>query len=76
MKPNKYRGWCYFCTAFVAPNAGMTWRVGDRNRVAHLTCLEAQAPSVVTIELADGVVLTQNRKGRCEDAPCCGCCTC
>lgn len=24
---------------------------------------------------ADGAVATQNSRGRCEDAPCCGCCT-
>lgn len=27
------------------------------------------------IQLSSGAVVTQNRKGRCEDAPCCGCCT-
>lgn len=24
---------------------------------------------------SSGAVVTQNRRGRCEDAPCCGCCT-
>jgi len=24
---------------------------------------------------ASGAVVTQNSRGRCEDAPCCGCCT-
>lgn len=24
---------------------------------------------------SSGAVMTQNAKGRCEDAPCCGCCT-
>ena len=27
------------------------------------------------IRLSSGHVMTQNAKGRCEDAPCCGCCT-
>ena len=27
------------------------------------------------IRFASGAVMTQNAKGRCEDAPCCGCCT-
>lgn len=25
--------------------------------------------------LSSGAVLTQNSQGRCEDAPCCGCCS-
>lgn len=27
------------------------------------------------IRFSSGAVMTQNAKGRCEDAPCCGCCT-
>ncbi len=27
------------------------------------------------IRFSSGAVMTQNSKGRCEDAPCCGCCT-
>jgi hypothetical protein len=27
------------------------------------------------IRLSSGAVLTQNSRGRCEDAPCCGCCS-
>jgi hypothetical protein len=26
-------------------------------------------------EFGSGAVLYRNRQGRCEDAPCCGCCT-
>jgi hypothetical protein len=32
------------------------------------------APSVVEFRFASGKMI-QNRRGRCEDAPCCGCCT-
>ncbi len=27
------------------------------------------------IRFSSGAVMTQNSRGRCEDAPCCGCCT-
>lgn len=27
------------------------------------------------IRFSSGEVMTQNSRGRCEDAPCCGCCT-
>lgn len=27
------------------------------------------------IRFASGAVVTQNSRGRCEDAPCCGCCS-
>ncbi|QJD52206.1 hypothetical protein PBI_JF4_77 [Mycobacterium phage JF4] len=33
------------------------------------------AVPVHTITLNSGAVLTVNARGRCEDAPCCGCCT-
>ncbi|AIY32238.1 hypothetical protein PBI_TINAFEYGE_75 [Mycobacterium phage TinaFeyge] len=32
-------------------------------------------PKTHTIVLNSGAVLSVNAKGRCEDAPCCGCCT-
>jgi len=35
--------------------------------------LARQGLSVV--RLSSGAVLTQNSRGRCEDAPCCGCCS-
>ncbi|AGK88006.1 hypothetical protein M041_gp13 [Mycobacterium phage Severus] len=33
------------------------------------------APGINTIRLNSGAVLSVNARGRCEDAPCCGCCT-
>lgn len=30
---------------------------------------------LTVIRFASGEVQTQNSRGRCEDAPCCGCCT-
>ena len=34
-----------------------------------------KASEVIEIRLSSGAVVTQNRRGRCEDAPCCGCCS-
>jgi hypothetical protein len=36
------------------------------------------APSptrIITTVFNSGAVVTQNARGRCEDAPCCGCCS-
>jgi hypothetical protein len=33
------------------------------------------APSVITTRFNSGAVVYQNARGRCEDAPCCGCCS-
>jgi hypothetical protein len=30
---------------------------------------------VVVFHFASGATVTQNSRGRCEDAPCCGCCS-
>lgn len=30
---------------------------------------------LTVVRFASGASFTQNRRGRCEDAPCCGCCT-
>jgi hypothetical protein len=35
---------------------------------------DAYAP-VSVIRFSSGAVFTRNKAGRCEDAPCCGCCT-
>jgi hypothetical protein len=35
-----------------------------------------QAKAGITVaRFSSGAVITQNSRGRCEDAPCCGCCT-
>jgi len=35
----------------------------------------AAANGILVIRFSSGAVMTQNARGRCEDAPCCGCCT-
>ena len=35
----------------------------------------AAAPQVITTRLNSGAVISVNARGRCVDAPCCGCCS-
>lgn len=72
---NRYAGSCTYCGARVRANAGRLVRVGEKLVPAHLACGDARNARVVEIRIGD-TVLTQNSRGRCEDAPCCGCCTC
>lgn len=80
----KYRGNCYRCGGVIDP--GDRIRFGNR-RTYHLLedcpgADEADSPyaadryaSVSITRNADGDVIDfRNRWGRCEDAPCCGCC--
>ncbi len=76
---NRYPGKCHYCGGRVAKNAGKCWKSGGRRRylVAHLACADNQAPSVIEFHSpTTGWTGYQNARGRCEDAPCCGCCTC
>jgi hypothetical protein len=80
MKTNKRPGNCYYCGNRVEANAGVTWSGGKKNgrwrkwRVAHLACAEAEGPEVTVTRFASGATVKQNKRGRCIDAPCCGCC--
>lgn len=43
---------------------------------AHLAADRRAARSGITVSrFSSGAVVTRNARGRCEDAPCCGCCT-
>lgn len=72
---NKFQGPCAYCRATVPARGGKLWSKGDIWFVAHLACYEARGPQVIEIEFSTGARMTQNAKGRCIDAPCCGCCT-
>jgi len=75
---NRYPGQCYHCGGHVAKNAGKAWKPQGARRfvVAHLACSDADSPQVVEFYFpSTGARITQNRRGRCEDAPCCGCCS-
>jgi hypothetical protein len=74
---NKYVGECSICGAPVAPLAGVLERAGRGWSVKHLACADRGEPAVDTFQFggSDNTVYIRNKKGRCEDAPCCGCCT-
>jgi len=77
-RANRYPGTCYYCNGHVAKNAGVIFekKYARGFHVAHLACHDAGAPQVVTAYFpSTGQSMSVNARGRCEDAPCCGCCT-
>jgi hypothetical protein len=72
MAVNKFRAPCAVCGNEVPANGGNLDRSGRRWIVRHLAC--AKGPAVIEIRTSGGSFI-RNAKGRCEDAPCCGCCT-
>ena len=75
---NRYRGDCEECKAFVPAKGGTLYRLaGGRHVVYHLACKklgEGAEARVMTVRTSGGTFI-RNSAGRCEDAPCCGCCT-
>jgi hypothetical protein len=75
------------CTAIECVDAdGLTtvepltgpWDKRTDTRVLAASRVGAAAPAparVHTVRLNSGAVLSVNARGRCEDAPCCGCCS-
>lgn len=85
----RYAGTCTTCNGTIRPGdeiehagRGLTYHAG--------TCAEQHDPDatpapstssrrrgrrVHTVRTSSGWVGYQNARGRCEDAPCCGCCT-
>jgi hypothetical protein len=72
---NRYKGTCYICGGFVPVNGGQCEKKGGRWVVAHLACRSSGKAEVVYTRFSSGAEVYQNRRGRCEDAPCCGCCS-
>ncbi len=68
---NRYPGPCAICKATVPVNGGEL----VRGRPVHLACKASGKPSVVEFTFSSGKKMMQNAKGRCCDAPCCGCCS-
>jgi len=83
MTTNKYSAPCASCGARVPANAGTLSKRGRRWVVRHAAgaCGSAPAPAVAHARFYGGrgpgsyVDVFQNTSGRCEDAPCCGCCS-
>ena len=74
-KPNRYAATCATCGNRVPAQGGTLSKQGTRWEVRHLACREDDSPQVYSVTTASGWSGTRNRRGRCEDAPCCGCCT-
>jgi len=74
MRTNRWPGRCKYCGNHVAPRAGRLWKENGRYVVAHLSCADAKSSQVLEFRTSGGTYYL-NRSGRCEDAPCCGCCT-
>jgi len=72
---NKYAGTCSICGGYVAKHAGELQREGGLWQLAHLACRASGQAEVISIRFSSGAVMYQNRRGRCEDASCCGCCS-
>lgn len=74
---NEYEGYCDVCGGPVPPRGGKLYPSLEnpgRLDLVHLAC-SGGTPEVITVAFPGGDVMTQNKNGRCEDAPCCGCCS-
>ena len=75
----KYPGRCKGCGGSIVRGEEIEWSRGKGAR--HVDCgssrLRAPSRRVHTVQFggSDDTVYTRNVNGRCEDAPCCGCCT-
>jgi hypothetical protein len=65
----RYRSRCYSCQGHIVPGDKIV--VQGRRRTVHDRCADNKADAIL---LSSGVRIWRNRNGRCEDAPCCGCC--
>ncbi len=80
-RTNKYPAPCNICGGTVPVNGGNLKKNGRRWVVTHPACEQTGRPEVIAISFGappgtPGVTTYyQNSRGRCEDAPCCGCCT-
>jgi len=79
---NRYDSSCVYCRGMVQAGEGDMWKWKGRFYVCHQACgEEAKArrksgeSKEVSTYIIGGKEYTRNAKGRCEDAPCCGCCT-
>jgi len=72
---NRYKGKCHYCNAMVPAKGGNLFKVGRRWKVAHLSCESSGESRVMVTRFSSGEEVYRNSQGRCEDAPCCGCCS-
>ena len=74
MAVNKFAADCSVCGCQVPAQGGTLKKSGRSWRVTHLDCAQGGGGSIA-ITFNSGATVYQNRRGRCIDAPCCGCCT-
>lgn len=83
---NREAAQCVICGLPVPALGGVEWDypaeterdMGElyETRTAHLACRVTGHQEVVAVrDFAGQLVGIVNRTGRCEDAPCCGCCS-
>lgn len=73
MATNRYPAACSACGATVPANGGTIRKSGRRWAVTHNACADG-TPRVITVRFNSGATMSRNIRGRCIDAPCCGCC--
>ena len=66
---SKYSGTCRDCGEKINKGDRINW--SRATGAVHENC---ESGSMV-IRFSSGAEIYRNRKGRCEDAPCCGCCS-
>lgn len=88
---NRFPSTCSACSETVPAQAGTLSRATVNRRTVWIvtcpSCLDPESPDAEALaasrgdSVSFGVVTStgwtgyRNRRGRCEDAPCCGCCT-
>ena len=75
MRSNRYPGKCCVCRVRVKARGGRLERINGEWVIFHLPCWDSGAPAVDVFQFSSGQTHYRNKRGRCIDAPCCGCCT-
>jgi hypothetical protein len=70
MSANRYPGPCVACGTRVQAGRGTLEKQGSRFAVRCAACAPSAPARVVPLPAHRAY----QRRGRCEDAPCCGCC--
>jgi hypothetical protein len=68
----RFAGTCADTGASIAPGDTISY---DRSTRRTVLLLQRAAVYVSDVIETSGGVFYRNKRGRCEDAPCCGCCT-
>lgn len=71
----RYPGRCYRCGGHIVRGEAIVH--AGRRVTYHAGCSDdmERSPRINVIRFASGATEYRNSRGRCEDAPCCGCCT-